>query len=46
MLLTAVFAFVVIILSVELSRQGYTEIGEFIGFVSLFSEVLSFLVRV
>ena len=34
---TSVYAFVVIVLSVELSKKGYNTIGDVIGYVSLIS---------
>ena len=34
---TSIFAFVVIVLSVELSKKGYNTIGDIIGYISLIS---------
>jgi hypothetical protein len=39
-MVTAVYFFFVIVLSVWFSNLGYTGIGEVIGFVSLISEVI------
>ena len=36
----AIFTFIVIVFSVELSKRGYTTIGDIIGYISLISESL------
>jgi len=38
-LVTTIFAFFVITISVELSKNGQTTIGDIIGYLSLISEV-------